>query len=48
MDERTRTVLINVRRALIALLNVLDDALGLPRTIPCREERRTGLTAVVE
>jgi hypothetical protein len=42
MDATTRQALLAVRRALIALLNVLDDALGLLRTVPSRAERRAG------
>lgn len=37
-----RAALEALRRALIMLLNALDDALGYPRTIPCKEERRAG------
>jgi len=33
-------VLMQLRRALIMMLNALDDALGLPRTIPPKEVRR--------
>jgi hypothetical protein len=35
-----RQILIQLRRTLIALLNAVDDALGLPRTIQNRQERR--------
>lgn len=48
MDSSTRAMLIAVRRALIALLNVLDDALGYQRTIPSREDRRKDLQGVVQ
>lgn len=41
MDEKTRLALMTARRTLIALLNVLDDVLGLPRTVPSKEERRS-------
>lgn len=40
MGDDTRLALMAVRRALIALLNVLDDALGLPRTVPDKSVRR--------
>ena len=35
-----REVIENMRRVVIQLLNLLDDALGIPRTIPSKEERR--------
>lgn len=39
LDRRTLEAL---RCALIMLLNAIDDALGLPRTVPTKEERRQG------
>ena len=38
------TLLRALRAGCIALLNALDDALGLPRTVRTRAERRRGLT----
>ena len=35
-----KTFLTQIRYLLIDLLNAIDDALGLPRTIPCRDDRR--------
>ncbi len=35
-----KTTLMVVRRTLIQLLNALDDALDLPRTIPSKSQRR--------
>ena len=35
-----RHFLMRIRSILIELLNTLDDALGLPRTIPPKSERR--------
>jgi len=35
-----RIFLIQIRNIVINLLNTLDDALGLPRTIPCKDDRR--------
>lgn len=40
MNDRTRSLLITLRAALIMALNAIDDALGLPRTVPSRAERR--------
>jgi hypothetical protein len=40
VNERTRQLLITLRAALIMALNAIDDCLGMPRTIPCRAERR--------
>jgi hypothetical protein len=40
MDDRTRVMLLAVRAALIQVLGALEDALGLPRTLPSRSERR--------
>jgi hypothetical protein len=40
MDDRTRVMLLAVRAALIHMLGALEDALGLPRTLPSRAERR--------
>lgn len=48
MNERTRQMLITLRAALIMALNSIDDALGLPRTVPCRSERRKSLTEVLQ
>jgi len=48
MNDRTRNLLITLRAALIMALNAIDDALGLPRTVPDRAARRRGLTSVVE
>lgn len=36
----SKSVLEDLRRAIIGLLNLLDDALGIPRTLPSKEERR--------
>lgn len=36
----TNESLMAIRRVLIQLLNALDDALELPRTIPPKTERR--------
>lgn len=35
-----RKVLEHLRRIIIELLCVLDEALGLPRTVPSKEQRR--------
>ena len=35
-----REVIENARRVLIQLLNLFDDILGIPRTIPSKEDRR--------
>ena len=35
-----RALLIHVRSIVIQLLNALDDALCMPRTIPSKSERR--------
>lgn len=40
MSDRTRNLLVTLRAALIMALNAIDDALDLPRTVPCRAERR--------
>jgi hypothetical protein len=40
MDDRTRVMLLAVRAALIQVLGAVEDALGLPRTLPSRAERR--------
>jgi hypothetical protein len=40
MDDRTRVMLLAVRAALIQVLGAVEDALGLPRTLPSRSERR--------
>ena len=34
-----KDVLENMRRVVIQLLNLLDDALGIQRTIPSKEDR---------
>jgi hypothetical protein len=39
MTERQRQLFFVLRGALIQALNVLDDLLGLPRTVPGRSER---------
>lgn len=40
MSERNRQLFILLRAALIQALNAIEDVLGMPRTIPCRAERR--------
>jgi hypothetical protein len=35
-----RPLLEKLRRMLIMLLNTIDDSLGLPRTVPSKQERR--------
>jgi hypothetical protein len=40
LAPETRSQLLELRRALIANLNVLDDTLGLPRTVLGKAERR--------
>jgi hypothetical protein len=40
MDERTRHLLLTLRAALLMALGAVEDALGLPRTLPSRKERR--------
>lgn len=37
----SREVIENMRRVVIQLLGILDDALELPRTIPDKDERKT-------
>lgn len=37
----SRTNMMLIRAALIQLLNALDDALGLPRSVATRQERRS-------
>lgn len=45
MSTELRLLLESVRRAAIMLVNACDDALGKPRTIPARKNRRgEGLT----
>jgi hypothetical protein len=39
VTERNKQFLITLRAALIMALNVIDDMLNRPRTIPCRAER---------
>jgi hypothetical protein len=48
MSERHRQLFLTLRAALIMALNAIDDVLGLPRTVPCRSERRKALTNVLE
>jgi hypothetical protein len=43
VDDRTRIMLLAVRRALLMALAAIEDALGLPRSVPCRAERREEL-----
>lgn len=40
MDDRTRQLLFTLRAALLMALGAIEDALGLPRTVPTRKERR--------
>jgi hypothetical protein len=40
MDDRTRQLLLTLRAALLMALGAIEDALGLPRTLPPRRERR--------
>jgi hypothetical protein len=40
MDDRTRSLLMALRAALLMALGAVEDALGLPRTLPSRAERR--------
>jgi hypothetical protein len=40
MDDRTRTLLLALRCALLMALGAVEDALGLPRSVPTRQERR--------
>lgn len=40
MDDRTRAMLMALRAALLMALAAVEDALGLPRTLPSRRERR--------
>ncbi len=40
MDDRTRAMLLALRAALLMALGAVEDALGLPRTVPSRKERR--------
>ena len=40
MSSELRVLLEAVRRAAIMLVDACDDALGKPRTIPSRKERR--------
>lgn len=35
-----KALLVSLRAALIAALNAVEDALGMPRSVPCRHERR--------
>lgn len=43
-----RCTLEALRRALIMLLNAIDDALGLPRTIAPKDERRMVRRGIIE
>jgi len=40
IDDRTRAMLMALRAALLMALAACEDALGLPRTLPSRAERR--------
>ena len=40
MDSSTRAMLLTLRAALLMALGAIEDALGLPRTLPSRKERR--------
>jgi len=40
MDDRTRNLLLTLRAALIMAIGQIEDALGMPRTLPSRSERR--------
>lgn len=40
MDDRTHRLLIALRAALIMALGAIEDALGMPRSIATRRERR--------
>lgn len=40
MDDRTRTLLLTLRAALLMALGAIEDVLGLPRSLPSRKERR--------
>lgn len=40
MSEQNRKLFFTLRAALIMALNAIDDLLGIPRTVPCRTERR--------
>ena len=42
MHDRTRNLLLTIRAALIMALGALEDALGMPRTLPPRKDRRAG------
>ena len=42
MTPELRALLMSVRAGIIQLLAAIDDALGLPRTLPTRAERRAG------
>lgn len=48
MTEKHRNLFFTLRAALIMALNAVDDLLGLPRTVPCRSERRIGLRGVID
>jgi hypothetical protein len=39
MDDRTRHMLLTLRAALLMALGAIEDALGLPRTLPSRTAR---------
>lgn len=40
LSPQLRLLLIAVRGAIMQLLGAIEDALGLPRTLPTRAERR--------
>lgn len=40
MTQQQRQLFVLLRAALIQALNAIEDALGMPRTIPCRADRR--------
>jgi hypothetical protein len=46
MDDRTRHMLLTLRAALLMALGAIEDALGLPRTLPSRKERRAERTGL--
>lgn len=45
MDDRTRAMLLTLRAALLMALGAIEDALGLPRTLKSRKERRESRVA---
>jgi hypothetical protein len=40
VSDHHRKLFFTLRAALIMALNAIDDLLGIPRTVPCRTERR--------